>query len=280
MKRMVKDPLFHFLLIGAAMFGLYGLLEDESAAGKQNVINVTESDIDQLKAFWQKQWQRPPTREELDNLVEGRIREQVLYREALALGMEKDDTIVRRRLVQKMDFLVADVSLPKEPDPGALQEYYQSHLDRYREPENLSFTHIYFSIDQRGERVEQEARAVLETLKKTGAQSTYPDEYGDRFMLKNTYINRSVDEIARDFGREFADRILKLSEQQWQGPVISGYGMHLVYISDVKASRVHDFQEVKEQVKNDYLFDLRREANSKIYQKFRERYEINVVPYS
>lgn len=280
MKRMIKDPLFHFFLIGAAIFGLYGLLEDESEADRQNIINVTESDIDQLKAFWQKQWQRPPTREELDRLVEDRIREQVMYREALALGLEKDDTIVRRRLVQKMDFLVADVSLPGDPAPAVLQDYYQAHPDRYREPARLSFTHIFFSVDLRGERAEQEAGAVLETLRKTAAQNIYPDQYGDRFMLKNTYTNSSTDEIARDLGREFADKIIELPEQLWQGPVASGYGLHLVYISDVKASRLRDFDEVTEQVKNDYLFDLRREANEQIYQKFRERYEINVAPYS
>jgi hypothetical protein len=267
-------------LIGFAIFALYGVLNKDRASDNINVISVTESDIEQLKALWQKQWQRPPTKEELDGLVESHIREQVFYREALAMGLDKDDTIVRRSLMQKMEFLVADVSLPEEPAASALKEYYQKNLDRYREPARLSFSHIYFSIDRRGERAEQEAKAVLGSLIKTGANNSYPAEYGDRFMLQSTYENRTTDEIARDFGQQFADQLAALPPRTWHGPVASGYGLHLVYISDVETARVRQLEEVNEQVKNDYLFDLRQQANKKVYEKLRERYDINVVPYS
>ena len=280
MKNIIKDPLFHFLLIGFAIFALYSVMNKDSTSSSTNVINVGASDIDQLKALWQKQWQRPPTKQELDGLVESHIREQVFYREALAMGLDKDDTIVRRRLMQKIEFLVADVSLPEEPEASALQKYYQNNLDRYREPARLSFSHIYFSVDQRGERAEQEAKAVLGSLIKTGANSNYPADYGDRFMLQSSYVDRTTEEIARDFGQQFVDQLTALSPQQWHGPVMSGYGLHLVYISNVEASRVSEFEEVKEQVKNDYLFELRKEANVKVYQKLRERYVINVTPYS
>jgi len=280
MKKIFKDPLFHFLIIGFAIFALYGVLNKDRASNNINVINVSNADIEQLKALWHKQWQRPPTKEELDGLVESHIREQVFYREALAMGLDKDDTIVRRRLMQKMEFLVADVSLPDEPDANALQEYYQNHLDRYREPARLSFSHIYFNVDQRGERAEQEAKAVLGSLIKTGANSNYPADYGDRIMLQSTYANRTTEEIARDFGQQFVEQLISLPSKQWYGPLRSGYGLHLVYISDVEPSRVYELGEVKEQVKNDYLFDLRHQANKKVYEKLRERYEINVVPYS
>jgi peptidyl-prolyl cis-trans isomerase C len=280
MNNILKDPLFHFLLIGFAIFALYGVLNKDRASDNINVISVNESDIEQLKALWQKQWQRPPTKQELDGLVESHIREQVFYREALAMGLDKDDTIVRRRLMQKMEFLVADVSLPEDPEANALQEYYQNHLDRYREPARLSFSHIYFSVDQRGERAEQEAKAALDSLKKTGADANFPADIGDRFMLPSNYANRSTDEIARDFGKEFAEQVAASPMRQWQGPVASGYGLHLVYISEVETARVRELEEVKEQVKNDYLFDLRQDANKKVYEKLRERYEINVAPYS
>jgi len=280
MNKILKDPLFHFLLIGFAIFVLYGVLNKDLASDNINVISVNDSDIEQLKALWQKQWQRPPTKQELDGLVESHIREQVFYREALAMGLDKDDTIVRRRLMQKMEFLVADVSLPEDPETSALQEYYQNHLDRYREPARLSFSHIYFSVDQRGERAEQEAKAALDSLKKTGADANFPADMGDRFMLPSNYANRSTDEIARDFGKEFAEQVAASPMRQWQGPVASGYGLHLVYISEVETAHVRELEEVKEQVKNDYLFDLRQEANKNVYDKLRERYEINVVPYS
>jgi peptidyl-prolyl cis-trans isomerase C len=98
--------------------------------------------------------------------------------------------------------------------------------------------------------------------------------------LPSNYANRSTDEIARDFGKEFAEQVAASPMRQWQGPVASGYGLHLVYISEVETARVRELEEVKEQVKNDYLFDLRQDANKKVYEKLRERYEINVAPYS
>jgi peptidyl-prolyl cis-trans isomerase C len=280
MKNFIKDPLLHFVLIGAAIFGLYSLTAQESSAERSNVITVTQADIDQLKLLWQKQWQTPPSAQQLHDLVENHIREQVFYREALAMGLDKDDTIVRRRLMQKMEFLVADVSLPKEPDAAALQKFYEDHIASYREPAHLSFSQIYFSKDKRGQQAEQDARAALETLQKAGADSSVAADYGDRIMLESTFRDRSIDDIGRDFGEKFADQLEGLMPGQWYGPFASGYGLHLVFISDIKPPAVRTLQQVSEQVKTDYLSELRKQANEKVFEKFRERYQINVVPYS
>lgn len=274
--KILKDPLLHFLLLGAALFGLYALVSEPPPGESRKRIVITANDIKQLKALFAKQWQRSPTANELENLIESSIREQVFYREALALGLDKDDTIVRRRLVQKMEFIVADVTLPEQPADEVLREYHAKHAERYRSPARLSFAHIYFNPDQRGARTESEAKLTLDTLRKTGAGARQPGDQGDRFMLSQEYSDRTLDEIARDFGKGFADRLKELTPGQWHGPVVSGYGLHLVYITDRAPATQRDFEEVRARVKNDYLFDLRRESNEKVYRKLRERYEIKI----
>lgn len=271
-----KEPLFHFLLIGAALFGLYAMVSEPPPKADRLQITITANDIKQLKALFAKQWQRPPTEQELKGLIDNAIREQVFYREALALGLDKDDTIVRRRLVQKMEFIVADASLPQQPADDTLREYYNKHLERYRNPARLSFTHIYFNPDQRGGRAAEEAGLTLDTLRNTSAGAQQAGDQGDRFMLQQEYHDRTVDEIARDFGKRFAERLAKIEPGQWAGPVLSGYGVHLVYVTDRAPAGQRPFEEVRERVKTDYLFDLRRESNDKVYQKLRERYQVTV----
>jgi len=274
--RLLKEPLFHFLLLGALLFGLYAAVSREQPGENRNRITVTANDIRQLKALFAKQWQRPPTTEELNGLIEGHIREQVFYREALALGLDKEDTIVRRRLVQKMEFIVSDVSLPQQPGEDVLRAYYEKHPDRYMVPARLSFAHIYFNPDRRGDRAEQEARTVLDTLLKNGAGPGQAGDQGDRFMLEQQYSDRTVDEIAREFGRDFASRLAGMTPNQWHGPVKSGYGIHLVYITQLMPAARAAFDDVRERVRTDYLYDLRRETNDKVYRKLRDRYEITV----
>ena len=277
--KILKDPLAHFLLIGALIFVYHGLVKNESRIPNSNVISVTEADIEQLKSLWQKQWQRPPTQQELEGLIENNIREQVFYREALAMGLDKDDTIVRRRLMQKLEFLVADVNLPPEPQVEQLREYYDSHIDRYTESARYSFNQIYFNTDQRGNRAQQESKSVLETLVKTGANSNFPAEYGDRFMLPDSFTNRSLEEISREFGQTFVEQLKTLPAGKWQGPITSGYGLHLVFIREITASQPRRFDQVLDKVKNDYLYDLRRESNERVYQNLRQRYHINVTAH-
>jgi len=273
---LIKEPLFHFLLLGALLFGLYFLITDQQPGENHNQIVITAEDIGQIKALFAKQWQRPPTDQELQGLIDSHVREQVFYREALALGLDKGDTIVRRRLAQKMEFIIADVSLPKVPAEPALRGYYDKHPDRYQAPARITFVHIYLNPDQRGGQTEAEANAMLDALRESSAGAEQHASLGDRFMLEYEFTDRSVDEIERNFGQEFADNIVKLTSNQWHGPVESGYGIHLVYLSEIVPAARRSFDQVRKQVQTDYLFDLRREANDKVYAKLRERYEIMV----
>ena len=271
--RALREPLVHFLVIGVLLFVVFALVgEDRRAAG--NRIEITDADIDQLVAIFRKQWQRPPDPQELQGLIDSRVREEILYREALAMGLDKDDTIVRRRLAQKVEFLMDDVSGVTEPDDVTLQAYYDKHAERYREPPRLSFTQIYFSTDRRGEQAAADANALLVRLRATRTgPGQLPDE-GDPIMLPRVYVDARTDGIARDFGGAFAEEVSGLQVKQWQGPVVSGYGLHLVYIDSRKQARLPPLDQVRSRVTNDWRVDQRQAAEARIYERLRSRYEV------
>ncbi len=276
LSRIIREPLLHFVLIGLLLFGVFAVVNRDSA-GPANRIAITRADIEQLQSLFQRQWQRPPTPQELQALVDGRIREEVLYREALALGLDRDDTIVRRRMAQKVEFLVSDTTVPSQPDAAVLAAYFEKNQERYREPARLSFTHVYFSSDRRGGRAASDAEAALKRLKQTKRAPRQASALGDRFMLGYDYAERGTDEIARDFGQAFVDAVAKLPIGQWSGPVASGYGIHLVYVSARTDSRVPPLSQVRERVAADWVIDQRREANDRVYQRLRSRYEITIA---
>ena len=274
MNKLLRDPLLHFLLLGGLLFVIYFTVNPAGDSTAGNQIRVTTGDIDRFKQIFQKQWQRPPSQEELQGLIRAHLKEEILYREALAMGLEKDDTIVRRRLAQKVEFLITDVTVPSEVDDKELMAFYEKNAERYTRAVKLSFQHIYFNPDQRGERTLDEANATLQTLQSTKAGTAIPDDLGDRFMLPLQYQQKFTGDIARDFGREFADQLATLTPGSWQGPIKSGYGVHLIYISEREAASVTPFAEVRERVKNDYLFELRQTRNEQVLDKLKARYEI------
>jgi hypothetical protein len=225
--RVLREPLVHFLAIGLFLFLLFALVNDEQR-DSGNRIEITAADIEQFVAIFRKQWQRPPNAQELQSLIDSRVREEVLYREGLAMGLDKDDTIVRRRLAQKVEFLMGDVSGVTEPDDATLQAYYDENAERYREPPRLSFSHIYFNTDRRGEQAATDARALLERLRAASPRVTQAPDEGDPFMLPRVYVDKRTDEIARDFGRAFSQEI-------------TGLGIWTGRIGLRTASRLHRF---------------------------------------
>ncbi len=271
MKALLKSPLVHFVAIGAILFAMYGLLRGPGGDDTRR-IEVSEQRIARLREMWLAQWKRPPTQQELDGLIDSFIREEVLYREALAMGLDRDDTVVRRRLAQKIEFLADDLATRSEPLPEELERFLEENLERYQLPGRVSFSHIYFSVDRRGEAGESDA---LDALQKIRAGAS-PDEYGDPFMLQRDYPSRSEREVAELFGSEFAEALLALSPGNWQGPVRSSYGVHLVLVRERTESRTPELADVSNRVKNDLLSERRRAANEALVESLKERYQIVV----
>jgi peptidyl-prolyl cis-trans isomerase C len=271
MKKLYKEPLLHFLIIGALIFVLFSIVNKEESIVSENKIVVSIAEIERLSDNWSKKWNRPPTERELMGLVDSYIKEEVYYREALALGLDQDDTILRRRLMQKMEFLSNDLAELNTPDESALNKYFLDNQEKYELPAQVSFTHIYFSLDKRGAKAFEDAKNVLSELNTLRAS-----EKGDSFMLQYDFVQETPFEVERLFGKGFAEQLFKSEINTWQGPIESGYGLHLVRVSEKVDARMPELTFVIDKVRTDLMFERRQKMNKEIYEKFKERYEIVV----
>jgi hypothetical protein len=271
MKKWHKEPLLHFLIIGALIFVLFSIVNKEEDIVSGNKIIVSTAEIERLSNIWSKKWNRPPTETELKGLVDSYIKEEVYYREALALGLDQNDTILRRRLMQKMEFLSNDLAELNQPDEDALNKYFLENQEKYELPARVSFTHIYFSLDKRGAKVVEDAKSVL-----SGLNTLRAPELGDSFMMQYDFVQETPFEVERLFGNDFAEQLFRSDINSWQGPIRSGYGLHLVRISEKIDSRMPELASVIDNVRTDLMFEQKKMMNEEIYKKFKERYEIVV----
>ncbi len=265
--RLVRDPLFAFLVIGAAVFVADQLVSrDES-----RLIVVTEAEMDRLAEIWTVQMGRAPTASELNALVDDHVREEILVREAKLLRLDEGDVIVRRRLAQKLSFLTDDVATLAPAEEGALRDYFEAHRDRYETPAVITFSHIYFSPDERQDAF-ADARQALLTLDPEAWRTT-----GDPFMLGRTYAHASDSRVRRDFGDAFADALAEMAaDPAWRGPVESAYGAHLVRIDAQTPAKGASFESVAERVAADFDAKRRADANRAYFDELRGQYTVEL----
>jgi len=275
----MRSPLLHFLLIGGALFMLYTLVSPPRPIAPGSRIELTEDDLRQVDIAWLSKWQRLPTEAEWRDLIEAKIREEVLYREALAMGLDQDDAIVRRRLGQKLEFLIEDVSAIRDPTQAELETWFAKNAAQFIVPGRATFCQIYFSPDVRGLRAEADAARALTELKAgTPCNSPRVAALGDRFPDYNYYAGRSPEEVANVFGTQFSQSMFRLKPGSWQGPVESGLGWHLVMIDTLTPARIPSFGEVdRAKIASAWLDSQREEAKRKAYDAMRAKYEV-VLP--
>ena len=273
--RWLRDPLVQFLAVGIALFLVYGALNNGGSQPASSYrIALTIDDVRQLQNTFAAQWRRTPSPEEMRALEENKVREEVLYREALMLGLDKDDVIIKRRLAQKMQFLAEDVAAAHQPTPAELEAWYEKNRDRFALPSRLSFRHLYFSPDRRGERAHDDAMKALGEIGREPEGSKETTDLADRFMFQDHYAERTPEDLEREFGAQFASAVLKLQPGSWQGPVESGYGWHLVFVDSVIPGRIPAFEEVEENVKGAWLSDQKRDAWQRAYEQMRAKYTV------
>ena len=269
----LREPLVHFLALGAGLFLLFALLGDSS--GRDDRVVVSAAQVELLAQGFARTWQRPPSPEELDGLVEEYVREEIYYREALAMGLDRDDTIVRRRMRQKLEFFADDLIAGVEPSEEDLRAYLAEDPETFREAGRVTFQHVYFNRDRRGEAAVDDAEDLRERLA-AGEEDEDLEDLGDRLPLPRRYREAPTDKLAGRFGSIFVEQLAGLPVGEWAGPIESGYGLHLVRIESRQAGRVPGLEEVRDAVEREWRAARREEAKEAFYRGLRERYNVTV----
>lgn len=269
----LREPLLHFALIGGLVFAVAGRRDrerpEENAAAH---IEVTAGTIAWLREGYAKQWNRAPDADELRGLVNDHLREEVLYREGLALGLDRDDSIVRRRMAQKMEFLTQDIAAAVEPDDAALRKFFEQNAARYAKAARVSFRHVFFSKERRGAKLEADAGEALAALAKGASDETM----GDPFLREHEFTDANADDIAAALGREFAEKVTVTPAGDWRGPLASSYGLHLVRVSGRTDPQAVAFEAARDAVVRDFSEERRRAANGDFLQRLKAQYRITV----
>ena len=266
-----REPLIHFLVIGTALFITFDFRQGEQSEAPNRIV-VASTQIQQLTEKFKRTWIRSPTQVELDGLIENHIREEVLNREALAIGLDQGDPLVKNRLKTKLEYMLEQLSAI-EASEEQLTAFLNKHADKFRVQTRLSFEQVYLNPEKRSN-VEQDASIALAKLQ----DGTSPQSIGDATMLPARYAFASTDEIARSFGAEFAQEVVKQKPGDWTGPFSSAFGLHLIKVSEQREARLPPLAEIRDLVEREYMAEQKKIQKDKAYQRLREEYEIFVEP--
>lgn len=274
LKTLLREPLFHFVLLGIAIFVINGWLADPDSSPDSAEIVLSADDIEAMKQRYQRTWQRPPSPDELAGLVQEQIREEVYVREAIALGLDQGDSVIRAHLRQKMAFLTDDLVALADPSDAELEAYRVEHAQSFMTEPQFTFSQIYFD-PARLEDAETELTKLRQRLEDGGSVPALP-QLGHRTMLPTRLNQVSGYDIARQLGRAFVDRLMALDVGRWQGPVESGYGLHLVYIEEKVPPALPPLSTIRDAVLREWQHTQRALANEAFFQQLLSKYQVRV----
>jgi hypothetical protein len=268
-KRLLRNPLLHFAVIGIALFAVFRSIGG-SEEDARSTIRLSAADQAALEARWEQQWGRSPTDDELQGLIEDRVREEILYREALSLGLDRDDTIVRRRLAQKMEFLASDAAAIPEPGDDELLAFLEQHAGRFRIPGRVTFEQIYFGRDTHGAELAEVAKRAL------AAARAGESVEGDRLLLPRRQERVTASRVGQVFGEGFGEAVMRLAPGRWEGPIASAYGLHVVFVEESRPARTPALDEVRPAVRREWEASRRKEESQAFYRDLRARYPVEI----
>lgn len=271
MRKLMREPLMHFAVIGLALYGLQASVVDRP--NSENIV-VTRAEIDRLAATYQQQFRVRPTATQLEQLVKNHIREEIYWREGIALGLDRNDEIVRRRIAQKYAFLQQDLAVVEPPTPAQLDDYFQRHSQRYLISPRVSFIQVYINPDH-GADLSSRISTIGARLQHTAFNQA--GKVGDNFPGQRDLVNLNRRELARIFGdSEIVDAAFAAPKHSWAGPFRSGYGSHFIYVTAKTASHQPILADVKTRVTRDYLAEKQQEAETAAYSRLMEKYNVSV----
>jgi hypothetical protein len=272
LRRWLREPLLHFLALGGLLFLVF---QWRGSGPESSRIVITPGRIDSLATGFARTWQRAPTEAELEALVGDYVREEVAVREATALGLDRDDTVIRRRLRQKLEFVAEEAFKASPPTDEELRAFLDAHAERFRREPEVAFRQVYFSPDRRGVAAHADAQALAARLAAAGPAAV-SEAAGDPLAVPREVGLAPHGEVARWFGEEFADRVLTLEPGRWLGPIPSGYGLHVVYVLERREARMPALEEVRREVEGELASERRRRELEAMYERLLERYRVTV----
>lgn len=257
--------LFIFLVLGILILIADLTFNEES----DNKITIFESEINSLIGTWVNQVGREPTLQEVDGIIKQLLDEEILYREAIKLGLDKNDIIIKRRLAQKIGFLrqEADSSLPSEEE---VSNFYNKNIDKYFVGKRITFSHIYFSSNENEETLADEA---LTQIRSGSSESNF----GEPFLLGKNFSSKTITEIERSFGVSFSKDIQNITPKEWSGPLNSEYGSHLIFVSSISDSFTPTLKEIKNIIINDLILENQNNSVKEYLKELRNKYQIEIL---
>jgi len=270
---LLREPLLHFIVLGAALFALFGVVNKKDAEAPAKIV-ISEARIASLADRFARTWRRPPTQEELQSLIEDDVRDEVFYREGRAAGLDRDDSVIRRRVRQKMEFHAEDIAAV-EPSEEQLATYLASNPERFRTEDRLTFHHVFLSAARRGGALEGDAKQIAATLVHANATDEAA-AIGDPFLLGETFRQMPQSEAVRMFGEGFAKQLAAAAPRRWQGPVSSSFGAHFIFVDERTRGSLPPLDIVREALRREWLNARRVEAEEKLYRTLRDRYRVVV----
>ena len=272
-KRLFSEPLIQFLILGAVLFLFTSYVRQHRDKQSREII-VDNERIGMMVMNYKTQTGDLPNKQQLDAMIDNYIREEISYREAKKIGLDKDDEIIRRRLSQKFNFLQTDLTEAAQPSDKDLKQFYDQHFQMFQKEATVSFSHIYFTADNSTDNIaKQKALNVLEQLKNSKLQRA--PEKGDHFPLQYDYTDQATVDIQQNFGdKPILQELFKAPLHTWIGPVQSGYGWHLIFISKRNNAAAIPFEFIKEEVKTKWLEATKDAQNKKTFDQLGEKYII------
>jgi len=275
MSKWLKEPLIHFLLLGALIFLAYDQWAGKGSSPDEIVISRGQQE--NLLNMFARTWQRPPTAEEFQGLLRDHLRQEIAFREGRAMGLDQDDIVIRRRLQQKLELLAEDMASLDLPSEQELQDFLDKNPESFMIEPQLTLRHVYFSRDLRGADAEQDALDLLQRISRDGPEGEF-EQLGDPLMLPARIEDLRESEIARLFGGQFSDGLQGLEPGRWAGPVESGFGLHLVFIEGRSAGETPELVEVREAVQRELLNQRRRETVDSMFERLADKYTVEIEP--
>lgn len=271
---LLREPLLHFIVLGASLFVIWPFIADR-VAPPSNAILISSSEIQRALAIFRETHLRLPTPDELSGLVEDQIHTEVYFREGVALGLDRDDEIIRRRVVQKLEFMTQDTVGQTVPADAELQRYLDRHPEDFGGETELVFSQIYLDPDRHGHAIERDAARLLDRLNASDGRLDYGVD-SDLLPVPNDFEATPLHIIAATFGTDFAQAIAALKPGQWAGPIRSGYGLHLVLVRERRQGKPPKLSQVRAAVLREWQSAQRIEANQETYRRMRSKYAISV----